>query len=61
MVAHFCNPSTWDAKARGSQVQVQPELHSKMLLQKKTTTNIILCSVRVQEAGSHNSWILNDH
>jgi hypothetical protein len=52
MVAHFCNPSTWDAKARGSQVQVQPELHSKMLLQKKNNNkyNPMFCQ-------SSGSWI----
>jgi hypothetical protein len=29
MVVHSCNPSTWEAKARGSGVQGQPGLKSE--------------------------------
>jgi hypothetical protein len=34
MVAHTCNPSTWELKAGDSQVKGQPWLHSKILSQK---------------------------
>lgn len=27
MVIHICDPSTWEVKARGSEVQHQPWLH----------------------------------
>jgi hypothetical protein len=30
-----CNPSTWEAEARGLRVQVQLGLHSETLFQKK--------------------------
>ena len=31
MVAHACNPSTWEAETGGSQVQSQPQQFSKAL------------------------------
>jgi hypothetical protein len=38
-VGHTCNPSTWEAKAGGVQVQEQHELNSKTLSQKKKNKN----------------------
>jgi hypothetical protein len=37
LVAHACNPSTWEAKAERLKVPGQPGLHSETLLQKKKT------------------------
>jgi hypothetical protein len=34
VVAHTCNTSTWEVVAEGSQVQVQPGLHSETPSQK---------------------------
>jgi hypothetical protein len=36
MVAHACNPSTWETETGGILFQGQPELHSKTLSQKQT-------------------------
>lgn len=50
MVAHDSNPSTQDAEARGSQVQGQTGLHSKILSKKEKEKkkaragNIALCA-----------------
>jgi hypothetical protein len=31
MAVHICNPTSWEKKAGGSQVQDQPDLHSEPL------------------------------
>ena len=35
MVAHACNPSTWEVETRGFQVEGQPQQLSKTLFQNK--------------------------
>ena len=35
MVAHTCNPSTWEAETGGSQVGSQPQKLSETLFQNK--------------------------
>jgi hypothetical protein len=39
VVAHACDPSTQEAEAGGSQVQIQPWLHSEILSQKSKHKN----------------------
>jgi hypothetical protein len=42
MMMHPCNPSTWEAKTGGSQVQGQPGLHRENLTKKKERKNVQL-------------------
>jgi hypothetical protein len=35
VVGHICNPSTWETKAEGLQVQGQPGLHHETLYQQQ--------------------------
>jgi hypothetical protein len=47
MVVHTFNPSYQEAEARGSQVQGQPELHSKTLSQKIIMTMEKILSLHI--------------
>jgi hypothetical protein len=64
---HVCNSSTWEAQARGSQVQFQPVLHSEILSPKKvggtsgSHLQYYLAEIRrieVQTAQANTSWDL---
>jgi hypothetical protein len=73
VVAHTCHPSTWKAEDGGSPVQGQPELHSKILSQKKKRTEkektvneetsrkaelLAMCTViHFMWKGSGNQWL----
>jgi hypothetical protein len=46
MVAHVYNPSTQEAKAEGSQVQGQIELHSETLTQQTKKREFKLCKIK---------------
>jgi hypothetical protein len=64
IVVHTYNPSTWEAKAGGPQIQGQPGIHSKTQFQKKKKTikhnakpyySIFICN---SENGQNNPEVL---
>jgi hypothetical protein len=56
MVAHTCDPSTWEAEVGGSGVLDHPGLHEKTLSQKSKQTKAKTVTTKTQSHKKSNSF-----